>query len=850
MIPELLLAILSAFPQGVPAAHSHPVQHLVHVDVTPDSVGRLMELDLDVALLDLAGGLAEVIVEPGDLARLAATGLIHRIAIEDLARYYAERLAAGGGAALTSGAHGAWLSPAFGSGGMGGYYTLAQIESVLDQMRAAHPQRISARQSLGTTIEGRDVWWVRISDNPDVDEAEPEVRFDALHHAREPQGMQCTLWFMLFLLEEYGTDPLATYLVDEREMYFVLCVNPDGYEYNRQIAPGGGGLWRKNRRNNGGGTFGVDLNRNYSFNWGYDSSGSSGSPSSEVYRGTGPASEPEVTAMEAFISARQFQTALSVHTYADLWLSPWGYDTLFPTNWAEYEEVGELATEDNGYPHGPCSVVLYEANGVTVDYDHGVHGTLAWTPEIGSSADGFWPPQSRIVPLAEQNLLAFARTALVGGPWVRGKSLALLDAGDGDGSFEGGEAVEISAHLRNSGRLASGTVDLFLSTTSPHASVTQADSSVGPIAGFSDGSNASPLVLTVHPGTPPGTLVAFTVELTHGGWTQALPGQLLVGTEVVLAAYDFEAVGNEGWSVGAPNDATTGEWVRVDPNGTAAQPEDDHSEAPGVRCWVTGQGSPGGNLGDNDVDSGSTTLISPVWDLAGKAVPRIRYWRWYSNDSGASPNADVLQIDLSNDGGASWVPAETVGPDSAESSGGWFEASLDVASILTPTAQVRMRVIASDLGSGSIVEAALDDVLVSYFEGAACPPPQNYCIGAPNSVGPGAVIGWSGSTDVSDADFTLIAAGAPPSQFGLFVRGSGQIQTPLGDGFRCVSGNVTRLSPFTIDGLGQAVQIVDLASLGIANGDVWNWQFWYRDPSGGPAGNNLSDALEVPYCAD
>ena len=101
-----------------------------------------------------------------------------------------------------------------------------------------------------------------------------EVRLDSLHHSREPQGMQSSLWFLLYMLEEYGNDPLATYLVNEREIYFVPCVNPDGYEYNRQIAPGGGGLWRKNRRDNGNST-GVDLNRNYPFQWGFDNSGSS-----------------------------------------------------------------------------------------------------------------------------------------------------------------------------------------------------------------------------------------------------------------------------------------------------------------------------------------------------------------------------------------------------------------------------------------------------------------------------------------------------------------------------------------------------------------------------------------------
>lgn len=845
MFLPLLLSAAPVLVQDTPEGHVHPVQHMVHVDVTPRNLRRLTNLDLDVAKLDLVASLAEVIVEEEDLARLATSGLTHRVVQRDLASFYATRLQ-DGGQGPAAGTYGGWLSPPFGSGGMGGYYTLAQINSVLDQMRAAYPNLVSAKQSLGTTIQGRDIYWVRISDNPDVDESEPEVRFDSLHHAREPQGMQCNLWFMLYLLETYGTDPLATYLVDHREIYFIPCVNPDGYEYNRQIAPGGGGLWRKNRRNNGGGSFGVDLNRNYPYEWGHDNSGSSGNPDSEVYRGTSAASEPEVDAMVDFISAHDFTTALSIHTYSNLWLAPWGFQSQYPGNWNDYDEVGTLATEVNGYPHGPASLILYEANGVTFDYDHAVHGTLAWTPEIGSSSDGFWPSSSRIVPLAEDNLLAFQRTALAGGAWVRGKSISVLDAGDGDGDFEDGESVEITALLRNSGTLASSAVDLTLTSTSPYANVTVANASAGAVASFSDGANLTPLAFTIT-GAPAGSVVDFTVEVSVDGWTQLLAGEVFVGTEITVAEYDFEAAGNQGWSVGSPNDASTGEWTRVDPVGTAAQPEDDHTPT-GVRCWVTGQGSVGGSLGANDVDGGTTSLVSPTWDLSGGINPRISYWRWYSNDQGASPNADVLEIDLSNDGGATWVPAEVVGPSGAGSNGGWFEAELDVASIVTPTAQVRMRVRASDLGDGSIVEAGLDDVRVTYIEEDACAQPTNYCVGAPNSAGPGAMMGWSGSLDAALDNFALTASGAPPGQFGLFFFGPGQQFTFVSDGVLCVGGSLVRLPVTSVDSAGMATSDLDFGFHGIQNGDTLNFQLWYRDPTGGPAGNNFSDGLEVTFC--
>src|SRR5690606_2209606 len=117
-----------------------------------------------------------------------------------------------------------------------------------------------------------------ISDQPDVDQDEPEVLYDALHHAREPASLSQLIFYMWYLLENYGTNDEVTYLVDSTEMYFVPCVNPDGYVYNWNNHPTGGGMWRKNRRVNGNGTFGVDLNRNYGHEWGYNNTGSSPDP--------------------------------------------------------------------------------------------------------------------------------------------------------------------------------------------------------------------------------------------------------------------------------------------------------------------------------------------------------------------------------------------------------------------------------------------------------------------------------------------------------------------------------------------------------------------------------------------
>ena len=139
-------------------------------------------------------------------------------------------------------------------------------------------------------------------------------------------------------------------------------------------------------------------------------------------------------------------------------------------------------------------------------------------------------------------------------------------------------------------------------------------------------------------------------------------------------------IGHDGPG-GVGDEATTGVWTRVNPIGTAAQPEDDHTKL-GTVCWVTGQGSPGGGLGENDVDGGQTTLTSPTFDLDGAAHAVVSYWRWYSNDTGGGPNADVFVVDISNDNGVNWTNVETIGPAGPGTSGGWIFHGFDVADFL------------------------------------------------------------------------------------------------------------------------------------------------------------------------
>ncbi|HMS66484.1 MAG TPA: M14 family metallopeptidase, partial [Ignavibacteria bacterium] len=212
-------------------------------------------------------------------------------------------------------------------GSMGGFLIFSEVVNKLDSMRLQYPNLISEKFSLGNTVENRAMWTVRVSNSPDAPTGRPEAWFHSLIHAREPMSMEQNIYFMYWLFENYNIDPVATYILNTRELYFTPVFNPDGYEYNRSISPNGGGMWRKNRKLNSGTTYGIDLNRNfgpYAF-WNSTNNGSSTDPTSDTYRGPSPFSEPETRNAMNFVNSRNFKGILSYHTYGNYLIRPWGY---------------------------------------------------------------------------------------------------------------------------------------------------------------------------------------------------------------------------------------------------------------------------------------------------------------------------------------------------------------------------------------------------------------------------------------------------------------------------------------------------------------------------------------------
>lgn len=217
---------------------------------------------------------------------------------------------------------------------------------------------------------------------------------------------------------------------------------------------------------------------------------------------------------------------------------------------------------------------------------------------------------------------------------------------------------------------------------------------------------------------------------------------------------DMETVGD--WTVGEPDDdAMTGIWERVDPNATyegdiLVQPEDDHTADPGSQCYITGQSSPGAGQGENDVDGGKTTLLSPVFDITGFQTIGLSYYRWYTNDTGYSPSEDYWRVEVTDDG-SNWQSLENTNVSDRS----WVYQEFDLDAYIDPTTQVQVRFVAEDVGGGSIVEAGVDDFWLCAYSVPPDVQPPLVTVYDPNGgeqlVGGGAVpyeIRWHSEDDI------------------------------------------------------------------------------------------------------
>jgi hypothetical protein len=287
---------------------------------------------------------------------------------------------------------------------LGLYHTYDEMLDALGQMVLDYPT-LTRLDTIGTTHEGRVIVALKISDNAAVDESETEVLIVGCHHARELMSVDVPLMFAQHLLSNYGVSTFVTSMVDGREIWIAPMINPDGHVYvQNNHASDWWNWWRKNRRINGDGSIGVDLNRNYGYQWGYDGVGSSPDPSSLLYRGPYAFSEPETEAVRDLCNSREFSVALSYHSYGELIIHPWGYAPLITDDHEMFTVLGDSLSRGNDYYVGCTATnILYPTNGDSDDWMYGETVTknrmFSYTIELNTLEEGgFGPPDSLIVP--------------------------------------------------------------------------------------------------------------------------------------------------------------------------------------------------------------------------------------------------------------------------------------------------------------------------------------------------------------------------------------------------------------------------------------------------------------------
>jgi len=627
----VLLFIISSYPQNYK-----------QVKIFINSISDLTELqraglEIDHSFRGKDNSIT-VFLSDDEFSKLQFTNFNYQVLIEDWFKYYANlpTLSESEKSNSIKQSRDNFGVNNFGYGSMGGFYTLAEVYAELDKMKQLFPDLITTKTSIGSTIENRPIYVVKISDNPDVDEDEAENLYTALHHAREPQSMMQLIYFMYYLLENYNTNNEVQYLVNNREMFFIPVVNPDGYQYNYTINPQGGGMWRKNRRNNGT-SYGVDLNRNYGpqIYWNAPNDGSSTLPNDDTYRGTAPFSEPETINIKNFLAERKIKTTLNYHTYGNLLVCPYGALEVETSDSLIFREFGTDMTNENGYTFGTDQqTVGYSTRGNSDDYFYDGDTLLnsgkifAMTPEVGST--GFWPQQNEIFPLAIENLKPNLYYA-----WVAGESVRLLNPYFSKKYLNAGDTVDlIIPAIRNKGLADANNISLAIKSNNPLIKVISGELQVGNIAARTTVSSAGGFSFALDKTIPANTSVIMYVTIYSNDVSMITDSiEFRTGTPTIV----FQDTTDDPLLLWNITSTSQKKWQATDLTF--------HSSP---ACFTE---SKTGNYNNNSVIK--MTLKNSI-DLSSASNPKLNFWTKFDIENGW----DYGQINISTNNGNTFVPLE------------------------------------------------------------------------------------------------------------------------------------------------------------------------------------------------
>ncbi len=557
-----------------------------------------------------------------EIDKVAGKGLNYEILIDDVSKFYADRNI---GKSTDIGDYkdsGDWEVPEnFEFGSMGGHCTYDEVVYHLDKMYQLFPDLITEKESIGQSIEGRDLWMVKISDNPGVNEDEPEVLYTGLHHAREPESMMQLLFYMYYLLENYDDDPNMQALVDNTEMYFIPVVNPDGYEYNYSTNPNGGGMWRKNRRVvSGSNCMGVDPNRNYGYQWGYDNSGSSPDPCDATYRGEAAFSEPEIAAIRDFVNSHEFRLALNYHTYSNLLLYPWGWTSELSPDEEVMNTYAALMTMDSHYTYGPSSTTIYPTNGDANDWMYGEQTTkgkiLSYTPELGGGDDGFYCSIDRIIPIAQENMIQDVLLAAFAGKFLIASDQTPIIIGEKNGF--------IKFNAQRLGLEDGGTYTVSVTPVSDNIVSTGDPVEYTALSMFE--MHTDSIAYELDEAITGGTQVKFLLTVDNGIFTISDTLEKIYGQAVAIFEDDCNNLTN--WS-----------------GGWATTTSSYHSPTASITD------SPGGDYPNSNTNI--ITLNDEI-DLSTAVYAQLNFYAKWEIEAGW----DYAQVEISDNGGSTWTPLE------------------------------------------------------------------------------------------------------------------------------------------------------------------------------------------------
>lgn len=517
----------------------------------------------------------------------------------------------------------------------GGFYTYEEMLDELDDMYSQYPNLITQRTDLKDeeyiesphiheTYEGRFLQLVKISDNPQTNEEEPQILYTALHHAREPGSMQQLIYFMWYLLENYESNDSIKQIIDNSELYFVPCVNPDGYVYNQTNEPNGGGMWRKNRRDN----HGVDNNRNYSFidengNEVWNTSGTTGNPNGNTYAGNEPFSEAENRAIRYLVESKNFKLALNNHTYGNLLLYPYGYDYNQPTEDNEiYEFISSELVSENNYDN-IISADLYPAAGDSDDFMYGMLTTednqtrekiFAMTPEIGSS---FWPQSSTIEDLCKGMIKLNLTAAKMIGNYARLKdnSSTFINNLNFESNF-----IFQRLGISNNSEFSVSIIPISSNIESVSSTITINSAQIGEAINDS-------FDISLNESIQEGENVIYKYLLNNGLYDEEITVTKIYGQTQTITEDDSDNYVNH-WH-------DDSEWSNT------------YEEYFSPQTSITD--SPYSNYSNNSEEI--IQLIDPI-NLSGFVYAEINFDAKWNIESGY----DYVQLEISNDNGNSWIP--------------------------------------------------------------------------------------------------------------------------------------------------------------------------------------------------